>query len=234
MPVRAAEWIATDMRAAWSFLSSRCAFGMAFLLVMVLVTSCGGGDGEAVDSLSVGASDVAALDIDATNDTPDFVNDRSLERYLLRDASEVPARFVEIDRDDRQPILSLGRVVEAARANYVSGTTREQLSVDVLRIEPDVDLIAFFAAFTEALVGDPNFRDLRRIGVVRGVGESARRFAFTIEGDDADAGALLRGDVVVLLLYRRPAELRQALDISNLLLTVDLMIQLDVQSVEVG
>ena len=174
------------------------------------------------------------LDVDRVPEPVDFVNDPVLEAYLLRDTPEVPERFVEVERGDRQPILSLGRVQAAARASYVSGITHEHLAVDVLRIQFDIEPMGFFTAFVEALVQDPNFHDLRRIGVVRGVGDSARHFAFTLEGDDAEVTALLRGEIVVLLFYRRPAAFRQPLDLSSLLVTVDLLIQFDAQAATAG
>ena len=228
------------MNATRSLLGARrLGVGIASALVIALLAGCSGGDDPAPGLDAAGAAaqagdDVTSLDPAAPQGSPDFANDPALESYLLRDAVEVPGRFSEVERDDRQPILSLGRVAAAARSNYASGTTGEQLSVDVLRIEPDVEPGVFFAAFSEALVGDPNFRDLRRIGVVRGVGDSARRFAFTLEGDDAEAALLLRGDVVVLLLYRRPAAFRQPLDVSALLVTVDLLIQFDARAAPTG
>ena len=70
--------------------------------------------------------------------------------------------------------------------------------------------------------------------MVRGVGDSARHFAFTLEGDDAEVTALLREEIIALLFYRRPAAFRQPLDLSSLLVMVDLLIQFDAQAATAG
>ena len=156
-----------------------------------------------------------------------FVNDPFLERYLLRDSVELPDRFLEVARDDREPILSLGLVTGAARATYRAAITNEVLSVDVLMLEPDVDPGPFFTAFVDTLADNPNLRGVRSIGVVRGLGDSARRYAFTVEGDDAEAAALLRGDIIALVTYRRPPDFRQPLDLDALLADLDAAIEFD-------
>ena len=136
-------------------------------------------------------------------------------------------RFLEVARDDREPILSLGLVTGAARATYRAAITNEVLSVDVLMLEPDVDPGPFFTAFVDTLADNPNFRGVRSIGVVRGLGDSARRYAFTVEGDDAEAAALLRGDIIALVTYRRPPDFRQPLDLDALLADLDAAIEFD-------
>ena len=210
------------------------AVGIAVALTVVFAGACAGGDAPGSSTPPPGSADSLPIDVDRVPQPLDFVNDPALEAYLLRDTPELPERFVEVQRGDRQPILSLGRVQAAARASYVSGITREYLAVDVLRIQSDIEPMGFFAAFVAALVQDPNFHDVRRIGVVRGVGDSARHFALTLEGDDAEVMALLRGEIIALLFYRRPAAFRQPLDLSSLLVMVDLLIQFDAQAATAG
>ena len=210
------------------------ATGIAVVLTVVFAAACSNGGDLGSSSPLPSSADSITLDVDRIPQPPDFVNDPVLEAYLLRDTPEVPERFVEVQRDGRQPILSLGRVQAAARASYVSSVTREHLSVDVLRIQSDIEPMGFFTAFVEALVQDPNFHDSRRIGVVRGVGDSARHFAFTLEGDDAEVAALLRGEIVTVLFYRRPAAFRQPLDLSSLLVMIDLLIQFDARATPAG
>lgn len=210
------------------------AIGIAVVLTAVFAVACSDGSDLGSSAPPPSSAGSVTLDVDQIPQPPDFVNDPALEAYLLRDTPEVPERFVEVQRDDRQPILSLGRVQAAARASYVSGVTREHLTVDVLQIQSDIEPMGFFTAFVEALVQGSNFHDSRRIGVVRGVGDSARHFAFTLEGDDAEVAALLRGEIVALLFYRRPAAFRQPLDLSSLLVMIDLLIQFDARAATAG
>ena len=154
-----------------------------------------------------------------------FVDDPALVPFLLTDHPALPARFRAVPRTDREPILSLGLVSGAARATYSSVTTDEILSIDVLAVEADVDPEPFFAAFADALGDNPNFRGLRTIGVVRGIGDNARRYAFTIEGDEAAAAAIRRSRIIALVTYRRPPDLRDPVDLGALLQAIDAAIQ---------
>ena len=156
---------------------------------------------------------------------PAFVDDPALVPFLLTDHPALPARFRAVPRTDREPILSLGLVSGAARATYSSVTTDEILSIDVLAVEADVDPEPFFAAFADALGDNPNFRGLRTIGVVRGIGDNARRYAFTIEGDEAAAAAIRRSRIIALVTYRRPPDLRDPVDLGTLLQAIDAAIQ---------
>ena len=66
---------------------------------------------------------------------------------------------------------------------------------------------------------------MRTIGVVRGIGDDARRYAFTIEGDEAEAAAIRRGRIIALVTYRRPPDLRDPVDLGALLQAIDAAIQ---------
>ncbi|MEE9278388.1 MAG: hypothetical protein V3V06_08245, partial [Dehalococcoidia bacterium] len=150
-----------------------------------------------------------------------FVSDPALLRFATPEELGLPGRFERVKRPDLEPILSLGLAQSAARVTYSSPVTNEILFVDVLRLEDGVDAETFFASFADALVDNASFRGTRTVGVPRGVGELARHYAFRVEGDQAEAAAVLRGQIIALVKYRRPADLRVPLDVGALLRALD-------------
>ena len=154
-----------------------------------------------------------------------FENDPTLEALIDPDALDLPGRFFFIPRDDREPILTLGLVQSAARVTYAVTASNEILSFDLLRLNPEIDPEEFFLAFAETIADTPDYRGLDTIGVPRGVGDRARHFAFTLDGDDGDAIVLLRGDILAFVTYRRPPNLRQPLDIAVLSRALDEVLQ---------
>jgi hypothetical protein len=200
------------------------------LLAALVVAACSASDG-APD----GASDVDSFDnnlppvveapgsLSATEALrePPFVSDPALEALVSRPVLGLPRRFVAVGRLDREPILSLGLVASAARITYSSATTNEILSVDVLRLAPTVDPERFFGAFADTLGDDAAFIGVRNVGVILGIGDRARHITFTVQGDDGEAVAILRGDLVALATYRRPSGLRAAVEMGVLLERLD-------------
>ena len=186
-------------------------WGVGLLATCFVLAACGGG-AEDPDSVTfdqgTGIGPQAGASVGpATTTSPPFVNDAALETLLSRDALAIPARFVDVDRTDFEPILTLGSVDAAARATYSSPTTNEVLLLDLLHLAAGVDAATFFAAFADALVNNTEFRGARTIGVPRGVGDRARHYVFTVQGDHGEAAAVIRGDRVALIKYRRPVEL---------------------------
>ena len=154
-----------------------------------------------------------------------FVDDPVLANLVSAEVLALPDRFQRAPRTDREPILSLGLVETAARITYATTTSNEILSFDLLRLEPDVDALAFFDAFADGVGDDPRFRSVSTIGVLRGLGERARHYAFRLEDADGEVAAILRSGVVVLVTYRRPPLLRQPVDIQALLTRIDTALQ---------
>ena len=150
-----------------------------------------------------------------------FQNDPALELLIDPDTLDLPGRFVRIQRDDREPILTLGLVQSAARLTYAATASHEVLSFDLLQLDPDIDPEEFFLAFARTVIDTPDYRGLDQIGVPRGIGDRARHLAFTVDGDDGDAVVLLRDDILVFLTYRHPPNLRQPVDIPALMRAVD-------------
>lgn len=197
---------------------------MLAALVLTLA-ACGGRDDERPSSpepISAGRATSAAT---VGGEPPPFVNDADLERHLQPDVLALPLRFQLVERSDREPILVLGQVSGAARVTYRGAATNEVLSVDLLRLQDGVDAVAFFDAFADGLVENTNFRGARAIGVPHGIGERARHYTLSVEGDDAETAALLRNGVIALVTYRRPADFRQPLEVSALLRLVDTALQ---------
>ena len=193
----------------------------------VLVAACGGSDDPASDPQPASSAATESTNGDASI-TPEsvgvgasFRSDRVLKALISAEPLEIPARFIEVDRTDREAILSLGLVGAAARVTYNSATTNEILSLDLLRLDPNVDGQLFFAAFADSLGDVRDFQSVRKVGVVRGIGEEARHITFTIEGDEGDAVALLRDGIVALAVYRRPAGLIRLIDMGDLLARLD-------------
>ena len=192
---------------------------MALLLVGLLATACGGD--SAAERATATPEERAGQVVEPVPATPAFESDPQLRALIAGAALGLPARFVEVPRDDLEPILSLGLASAAARLMFSSATTGEVLIADVLLLEADVDAEAFFAEFAAALADNPGFAGVREVGVPRGVGEEARHYSFTVDGDPTDAATLLRGEVVVLFSYRWPEGLREPLDVGALLRLVD-------------
>ncbi len=193
----------------------------------VLVAACGGPDDPASDPQPAASATTTPTDGGAPS-APEsvglvvsFSSDRVLKALISAEPLEIPARFIEVDRSDREAILSLGLVGAAARVTYNSATTNEILSLDLLRLDADVDGELFFAAFADSLGDVRDFQSVRQVGVVRGIGEEARHITFTIEGDEGDAVALLRDGIVALAVYRRPAGLIRRIDMGDLLARLD-------------
>lgn len=202
----------------------------AILLTFIaaaLVVACGDSDDPASEPELDAGAPVAANGGDAAA-APDsvaaiasFSSDPLLKALIAAEPLELPPRFIEVERTDREAILSLGLVGAAARVTYNSATTNEILSLDVLRLDADVDGELFFAAFADSLGDVRDFQSVRQVGVVRGIGEEARHITFTIEGDEGDAVALLRDGIVALAVYRRPAGLIQLIGMGDLLAKLD-------------
>ena len=193
-----------------------------------LVAACGGSDDAASDPEPAAVGAAVATDDGDDAAAPDsvaalasFSSDPVLKALIAAEPLEIPARFIEVDRADREAILSLGLVGAAARVTYNSATTNEILLLDLLRLDADVDGELFFAAFADSLGDVRDFQSVRQLGVVRGIGEEARHITFTIEGDEGDAVALLRDGIVALAVYRRPAGLIRLLDMGDLLARLD-------------
>lgn len=219
-----------------------------YLLALMLVFAACSGDDESADQQATAGSESAdppaqAQSADAENDTPTiaanpdaddppgvilptrFQNDPALEARLSPDALGLPARFSRIVRDDREPILTLGLVEATARLTFAVTTTHEIVSVDLLRLERQVDSEEFFNAFAETVADTPDYRGIDLIGVPRGVGDRARHLSFTVDDDDGDAVILLRDDLLAFLTYRRPPNLRQPLDVADLMRAIDAALQ---------
>jgi hypothetical protein len=191
----------------------------------VVAAACGGSDADA-DAQSAEVSDLLAPAIVVDPEpVPPFVSDPDLAQLVTAEALDLPARFVAVERDDREPILSLGLVDSAARVTYSSASTREILSFDLLRLGEGVSAETFFSAFADALLDNTNFQGISTIGVPRGIGERARRYAFSVGGDDAESAAILRDGVVALITHRRPLGLRQPLDLGALMEQLDRVLQ---------
>ena len=157
----------------------------------------------------------------STDSNQPFENDPDLEQLLIDESLRIPDRFEIVARMDREPILSLGLVEKAARLTMVSLITQEILTFDLLQLEQEVDGEEFFAAFADSLSVNTSFRDIRSIGVRRGIGEYARRYVFSVGGDAAESSAFLRHGVVALIGYRGPADLRYPLEIGDLMRRLD-------------
>ena len=191
-----------------------------------MAVACGGG-GESVAEPPPAAAESERERTQSVAPAAAPIDDPSLEPYLLRNDPALPPRFREVPPDGREPIISLGLLSGAARISYSSPTTDERLSIDALRLEEGLDARAFFATFAGSLAEHSEFRGVRTIGVLRGLGERARRYAFTVGGDVGEAVALLRDGVVVLVTYLRPDGLRQPVDVGALLTALDERIQAD-------
>ena len=209
-----------------------CRSPVATILLSFLLaaagTACGGSDTPTpVLQLEASSGIVQATDgddsvADAVGDLSfRFTSDPVLKALIAPASLEIPPRFIEVDRVDREAILNLGLVGAAARVTYNSATTNEILSLDLLRLDPDVDGEVFFAAFVKSIGDVVDFRSVRQVGVVRGIGEEAHHITFTIEGDEGDAVALLRDGIVALAVYRRPAGLIRLIDMGDLLARLD-------------
>ena len=194
---------------------------LAVIVVMVaaLLAACGGSS----DGRSAAPPPPAGEPVTAEPAT--FVDDPVLAALVTPDRLALPDRFQRMPRTDREPILSLGLVETAARITYATTTSNEFLSFDLLRLETDVDAQAFFDAFAVGVGGDPRFRGVHTIGVLRGLGERARHYTFRLEDADGEVAAILRNAVVVLVTYRRPPLLRQPVDVQALLARIDTALQ---------
>ena len=197
------------------------------LFATALVLACGGSDGPASEpelgavapmTANGGAAAAAPHSVAAA---ASFSSDPLLKVLIAAEPLEIPSRFIEVKRTDREAILSLGLVGAAARVTYNSATTNEILALDLLRLDAEVDGDLFFAAFADSLGDVRDFQSVRQVGVVRGIGEEARHITFTIEGDEGDAVALLRDGIVALAVYRRPAGLIRLIDMGDLLANLD-------------
>ncbi len=204
--------------------------GMSLVLaVAMLAAACSGDEAASADSQPRPVVErqrpavFTPLPIDPS--ALSFRNDPTLEAFTTREALALPGRFALVDRDDREPILSLGMAESASRVTYSSASTNEVLSFDVLRLEPGVDSDEFFTAFADALTDVPDLFGSRSVGVPRGIGDAARHYAFAVGGDDAEAAVILRGDILALITYRRPLDLRQAVDVGALLRELDALLQ---------
>ncbi len=205
--------------------------GVVLIALLAVVAACSAGDDAASDdgSSTAASSEISAPNVDSAESGPRnpappeslFVNAPALEALVSRLALGLPPRFVPVGRLDREPILALGLVTSAARVTYSSATTNEILSVDVLLLGPSVDADRFFGAFADALGDDPAFVGVRNVGVVFGIGDMTRHIMFTVEGDDGEAVAILRDDLVALATYRRPSGLRAAVEMGALLARLD-------------
>jgi hypothetical protein len=195
--------------------------------VILLVAACGGSDPDGGNPTPDAPALTAPAIVSEPAQVPPFLNDPDLERYVTAEALGLPARFEPVSRDDREPILSLGLVDSAARITFSSVSTRELLSFDLLRLEEGVDADTFFTAFADSLRDNNSFQGINAIGVPRGVGERARRYVFSVNGDEAESAALLRDGVVALITHRRPPGLRQALDLGELMESLDRALQGD-------
>jgi hypothetical protein len=201
------------------------------VVLAVLLAACSGSSGDQ-PSGAPASSELSALPDPSSESLPPqdapaaqieaaFVSDRALEALISSSALDLPARFLPVARADREPILTLGLVSAAARVTYSSATTNEILSVDILRLDSGVDPDRFFTAFADSIADESEFTGVRTVGVLRGIGDLARRITFSVEGDDGDAIAILRNDLVALATYRRPSGLRDAIEMGSLLSRLD-------------
>ncbi len=192
------------------------------LLIGLLLAACSGGASPTPEAQLPSEPALAPSEADAVVSAElRFFNDPALGALASAEALAIPPRFRLAERTDREPILTLGLVESAARLTYSSGATNELLAIDILRREPGVDAAAFFDAFAGSLRDLRDLRGVRGVGVVRGVGEAAQHITFTVEGDDGDAVALLRDGLIALAWYRRPAGLRQVVEMGELLQQLD-------------
>ena len=204
-------------------------WSIGLLAACLIMTACGG-DAEDPDSVTfdqgtgIGPQTGSSVGPADTTSAP-FVNAPMLAIFISRNALAIPARFVDVDRTDFEPILTLGSVDAAARSTYSSPTTNEVLLLDLLHLAAGVDAAAFFAAFADALVDNTDFRGARKIGVPRGVGDRARHYVFTVQGDHGEVAAIIRNDLVALIKYRRPAGVRSPIDVAALLRQIDTIVQ---------
>ena len=192
------------------------------LLIALLLAACSGGASPTPEAQLPSEPALAPSESDAVVSAElRFFNDPALGALASAEALAIPPRFRLAERTDREPILTLGLVESAARLTYSSGATNELLAIDILRLEPGVDAAAFFDAFAGSLRDLRDLRGVRGVGVVRGVGEAAQHITFTVDGDDGDAVALLRDGLIALAWYRRPAGLRQVVEMGELLQQLD-------------
>lgn len=194
-------------------------------LGLALSLACSGGDAPATPPESTATPPIqeagAAADAVGGDGAAVFASDPDLVALVSATALGLPARFVEVPRTDREPILTLGLVTAAARITYSSATTNEILSLDVLRLEPQVDTDNFFDAFADSLADEQSFLGVRMVGVLRDIGERARHVRFTVQGDEGEAVAVLRNGMIALATYRHPAGLREVVDMGALLARMD-------------
>ena len=203
------------------------------LIPALLLAACSGDDPPADDQPAEPAPTQSDAPAGAPTpaDSPRVIlpvplqNDPALEARINPNDLQIPGRFVRINRDDREPILTLGLVDTAARITYAVAASAEILSFDLLRLDPTIDPEEFFLAFAQTVADIPAFRGVDTIGVPRGIGDRARHIAFNVDGDDGDAVILLRDDILAFLTYRRPPNLRQPIDIGALMRALDTALQ---------
>ena len=195
--------------------------GVLILTAALLAAACGGSSDNQAAPPPLSGEPIP----ESTTEPAFFVDDPVLANLVSAEVLALPNRFQRTSRTDREPILSLGLVQTAARITYTTTTTNEILAFDLLRLEPDVDAQAFFDAFVNVVGDDPRFRSVTTIGVLRGLGERARHYAFRLEDADGEIAAILRSGVVVLVSYRRPPLLRQPVDPQALLTRIDTALQ---------
>ena len=195
------------------------------ILPALLLVACSGGDSTPDAATAESTLDPAAIGSAGAVLPIRFQNDPALEARIDPDALDLPGRFLRVQRDDREPILTLGLVDSAARLTFAVTATAEILSFDLLRLEPAVDPETFFLSFSETVSDTTDYRGIDTIGVPRGVGDRVSHITFSVDGDDGDAVVLLRDDILAFLTYRRPPNLRQPIDIAALMRAVDSALQ---------
>ena len=199
----------------------------ALLLLPLLFAACGNNDPPPAAAALPPTTGDAPLPELALDPAPAIVlpatfhNDPQLGAFAAQDRLGLPTRFRLVDRDDREPILSLGLVDAAARLTYSATLSAEILSLDLLRLQPGVDPDDFFTAFADTVADNRDFIGLSALGIPRGAGDAARHYAFNIQSDEGQAFILLRDDLLVFLTYRHPPNLRDPLDVAALIGDLD-------------
>ena len=205
----------------------------ALLLLLFFVAACSNDDpppGAAAPPATTGATPPPELALDpapAVVLPAPFHNDPQLAAFAAQDRLGLPTRFRLVDRDDREPILSLGLVDAAARLTYSATLSAEILSLDLLRLQLGVDPDDFFTDFADTVADDRDFIGLSALGIPRGAGDAARHYAFNIQNDEGQAFILLRDGLLVFLTYRHPPNLRDPLDVAALMGDLDARLRED-------
>ena len=204
-------------------------FYLLLVIILGLLIMIGCSNSENMKGIQLEESKIVSLHVAnvSADANQQFSNDPGLQQLITDESLMIPDRFEIVSRADREPILSLGLIESAARLTMFSVVTREIITLDLLRLEQDIDDEEFFTAFADSMTDNSIFRDIRMVGVRRGIGEYARHYVFTIEDDEAESAVFLRHNIIALIGYRAPIGLRYPIAIGDLMRRLDGSIKTD-------